>query len=54
MSWSQKQHILWSIVARDDVILAEAGEDLRELLAETVELLQRKSRRVRISDTKNQ
>jgi hypothetical protein len=42
---SQKQHILWSCVARDDIILAEAGEDLRGgAVAETArQLLQRKS-----------
>jgi hypothetical protein len=40
-----KQHILWSCVARDDIILAEAGEDLRGgAVAETArQLLQRKS-----------
>jgi tetrahydromethanopterin S-methyltransferase subunit B len=42
---NQKQHILWSCVARDDIILAEAGEDLRGgAVAETArQLLQRKS-----------
>lgn len=42
---NKKQHILWSCVARDDIILAEAGEDLRGgAVAETArQLLQRKS-----------
>jgi tetrahydromethanopterin S-methyltransferase subunit B len=42
---NQQQHILWSCVARDDIILAEAGEDSRGgAVAETArQLLQRKS-----------
>jgi tetrahydromethanopterin S-methyltransferase subunit B len=42
---NQQQHILWSCVARDDIILAEAGVDLHGgAVAETArQLLQRKS-----------
>jgi hypothetical protein len=40
---NKKQHILWSCVALDDVILAEAGEDLQGgAVAETTSVVTEK------------